>query len=132
MIDVVRRAHGVRSARDDMARDRHPPVRVSARFAAVDFDGVNAAALAALPSLLPRWLPNGRVMGREYVALNPHRNDRHLGSFRINLRTGRWGDFATDDRGGDPISLLAFLDGCSQLEAARRLAAMLGMRGGAR
>lgn len=92
------------------------------------FEDVNAAALAALPALLERWLAQGRRDGREYVALNPTRPDRHLGSFRINMATGRWADFATGDKGGDPVSLAAYLFGLGQAEAARRLAAMLGLR----
>ena len=94
----------------------------------LDFDAVNRAALANLPALLHRWLPQGRVRGREYVALNPRRADRHLGSFRINLKTGRWGDFATDDKGGDVVSLAAYLSGTGQAEAAHALADMLGVR----
>ena len=93
----------------------------------VDFDQINAAALPAVPALLGRWLPGGRLQGREYVALNPNRADRRLGSFRVNMRTGRWCDFATGDRGGDPVSLAAYLFNLSQVEAARRLAAMLGV-----
>lgn len=91
----------------------------------VDFARINAAALARLPDLLARWLPDGRSQGREFVALNPRRNDRHTGSFRVNLDTGRWADFATRDKGGDPVSLAAYLAGLSQIEAARRLAEML-------
>jgi hypothetical protein len=73
-------------------------------------------------------LPGGRLQRREYVALNPKRVDRHLGSFRINVGTGRWADFATGDGGGDPISLAAYLFDLSQFEAARQLAEMLGLR----
>lgn len=80
----------------------------------LNFAVVNAAALPALSALLRRWLPGGRVEGREYVAHNPRRPDRHLGSFKVNLRTGRWADFATGDRGGDPVSLAAYLFGLSQ------------------
>jgi len=98
----------------------------------VDFARVNAAALSALPSLLSRWLPDGRAQGREYVALNPRRADRHAGSFKINLRSGRWADFATGDKGGDVVSLAAYLHGLSQVEAARRVAAMLGIAEGTR
>ena len=65
--------------------------------------------MAVLPALLRRWLPDGRIEGNEYVARNPRRSDRRLGSFKINLRTGRWADFAFDARGGDPISLAAYL-----------------------
>ena len=92
-----------------------------------DFARINSAALDMLPALLRRWLPDGHRQGGEYVARNPRRDDRHLGSFKVNLRTGRWADFATDDRGGDIISLAAFLGGISQAEAARHLAGMLGL-----
>ena len=96
----------------------------------IDFASVNGAALRALPDLLARWLPDGRATGQEWEARNPRRADRQPGSFRVNMRTGRWADFATGDRGGDPVSLAAFLFGLPQIEAARRLAAMLGLPGG--
>jgi hypothetical protein len=96
-----------------------------------DFAIINQRSLAILPSLLPRWLPGGRVVGTEYLGLNPHRSDHHLGSFRINLRTGRWADFALDGaRGGDAVSLFAYITGIGQVEAARRLAVMLGVVSG--
>ena len=91
----------------------------------VNFKAVNHAATAALPTLLRRWLPDGRIEGNEYIALNPRRLDRHRGSFKINLRTGKWADFACDARGGDPVSLFAYLNGLSQTEAALCLATML-------
>ncbi len=94
----------------------------------IDFAAINRAALATLPALLRRWLPDGKAVGREYVALNPRRADRHLGSFRINVTNGKWADFATGDRGGDVVSLAAYLAGTGQAEAARELARMLGMR----
>ena len=93
----------------------------------VDFESVNRAALAALPSLLRRWLPDGRLLAGEWIARNPTRHDRRPGSFKVNVRTGRWSDFATGDKGGDPVSLAAYLAGTRQLEAARRLGAMLGV-----
>ena len=95
----------------------------------IDFDAVNRAALNNLPAILARWLPRGRIDGDEYVGFNPRRVDRRLGSFKINLSTGRWADFATGDSGGDPVSLAAYLAGCGQAEAARRVAAMLGIPG---
>ena len=39
-----------------------------------------------LSAILQRILPGGRRVGGEYVALNPRRVDRHLGSFRANLK----------------------------------------------
>jgi hypothetical protein len=96
----------------------------------VNFAAVNAAALRDLPALLARWLMDGRMEGREFVARNPRRADRHRGSFKVNVRSGRWADFATGDRGGDPVSLAAYLFGLSQIDAARKLADMLGLPGG--
>ena len=102
-------------------------VRKSGR---IDFDRINAEALVCLDAICRRLLPNGRREGNEYLALNPRRGDRHLGSFRINLANGRWADFALADksaRGGDPISLVAYLLNIRQSEAARGLMRMLGM-----
>ena len=66
------------------------------------------------------------------MARNPRRSDTNPGSFSINLQTGRWADFATGDKGGDPISLAAYLYDLSQLDAAKNLARMLGLEGGTR
>ena len=48
-------------------------------------------------------------------------------AFSINVKTGRWADFATGDKGGDVISLAAYIFRCRQIEAARTLAATLGV-----
>jgi hypothetical protein len=97
----------------------------------INFEAINEAALRALPTLLARWLPGGKRIGKEYIALNPTRADRHPGSFKVVIvghRAGVWADFATGDRGGDPISLAAYLFDLRQGEAARKLAEMLGVR----
>jgi hypothetical protein len=96
----------------------------------IDFEAVNRAALRALPAVLSRWLPEGKRQGREFVAKNPTRVDRTAGSFRINVVTGKWADFATGDRGIGVISLAAYLFRLTQPEAARFVAAMLGLREG--
>ena len=86
------------------------------------FDRLNATLLPQLPSLVKQWLPTGRAAGAEWTALNPRRNDRRPGSFRVNLRSGRWADFATGERGGDPVSLYAYLfTGGRQGAAAKEL-----------
>lgn len=60
---------------------------------AIDFATVNAAALAALPAVLARVLPRGKRVGKEIVALNPRRPDRHLGSYRVNRYKRTLGEF---------------------------------------
>lgn len=87
----------------------------------VDFKRITLAALPVLPSILARWLPSGRREGAEYLALNPRRNDRHPGSFKVNLRTGHWADFAVRGASGrDVVSLAAHLADISQTDAAWR------------
>src|SRR4051794_13092351 len=96
----------------------------------LDFAHVAQAALSAVRTLLAEWLPGGRVEGDEFKALNPTRTDSKVGSFSVNLSTGRWGDFATGDKGGDLISLLAYLREPSkpdQGKAARELVERLGL-----
>ena len=93
----------------------------------VNFERINRAALRSLDAILSRWLPDGRREGHEWVALNPRRADHRLGSFRVNLNTGRWADFATGDKGGDVISLAAYLGHLGQVDAAKSLAEMLGV-----
>jgi putative DNA primase/helicase len=93
----------------------------------IDFDDLKRAALVNIRGVLGRFLPGGKIVRGEYIALNPTRSDRHLGSFRVNLKSGRWADFATEHRGRDLISLIAYLKSISQYEAAKVLAEMLGV-----
>jgi len=80
-----------------------------------------------ISTLVPRILPQGRRVGNEWVALNPIRYDRNAGSFRINLNTGCWSDFATGDSGGDLISLAGYLYGMSATEAAKYVCSIAGV-----
>lgn len=95
----------------------------------VDFRRVADAALGSLERFCAEWLPGGHRDGHEYKALNPNRADGRIGSFSVNLNTGAWADFASDDKGGDAISLYAFVHRVSQVDAAKHLAAVLGIQG---
>jgi hypothetical protein len=129
MTSPIKRSPASRSSAKDRAGSAFNtfPYRPQPDRREVDFPAVNRAALSALPGVLARIVPGGKIVAREYVALNPTRADRRPGSFKVNLRTGRWADFATGDKGGDPVSLCAYVEGVSQAEAARRLARMLGL-----
>lgn len=93
----------------------------------LDIAEVAQAALPHLPELCRRWLPGGKQIGAEWtcgsLAGEPG------ASCKVNLRSGRWADFATGARGGDAVSLAAALHRLTQGEAAERLAQMLGMGG---
>lgn len=93
----------------------------------VEFQRIAIATLVAADHLLADWLPDGKRIGKEYWAINVVRGDRTLGSFSINLYTGKWHDFASGDKGGDLVSLLAYLRGCRQVDAARMIAGQLGL-----
>jgi hypothetical protein len=108
---------------------RRPQSHVRRPAVEIDFIAINRAALAQALNICRWLLPGGRVEGREYVALNPKRADTSLGSFKINLTTGRWCDFAvSEDRGGDLVSLTAWVFGVGQSEAALRLALKIGLK----
>ena len=93
----------------------------------IDFKRIAADATSHAETIVGRWLPDGRREGHEWVATNPRRADRRRGSFKVNLITGKWGDFASGDFGGDLISLAAFLFRLRQAEAALKVADMLGI-----
>lgn len=93
----------------------------------IAFRRIADAALGHADTIVQRWLPDGRREGGEWVAINPARVDNRKGSFKVNLRTGAWADFAVNHRGGDLISLGAYLFRIGQREAAVRVADMLGI-----
>lgn len=89
---------------------------------------VAAAALSRFDAVAD-WLGigGGKLQGREYLPINPTRADTKPGSFTINRDSGAWADFASGDKGGDLVSLVAYLHGIKQGEAADRLAQFLGI-----
>jgi hypothetical protein len=93
----------------------------------IAFRRIADAALARADAIVRRWLPDGRREAAEWVCRNPTRDDRRRGSFKVNVATGKWGDFSTGDRGGDLVSLAAYLFRLSQADAALKVADMIGV-----
>jgi hypothetical protein len=94
----------------------------------IAFRRIAEASLAAADTLVPRWLPEGRREGAEWIATNPTRADKRRGSFKVNLRTGRWADFAVDSAsGGDLTQLAAYLFHLKPGQAAVKIASALGI-----
>lgn len=91
----------------------------------INFDRIKAVALSNSELIMDQWLPGGRREGAEWVSCNPRRADRRPGSFKVNIRTGKWADFADGSRGGDLISLAAYLGDLDQKDAAIAVAEML-------
>jgi len=88
---------------------------------------ISESALQHSELVLSNWLPEGKIQGNEWKAINPKRSDAHSGSFSVNVNTGKWADFATSEKGGDLVSLVSWLDNCSQTKAAELLASFLGV-----
>ncbi|UPY35429.1 hypothetical protein [Sediminicoccus sp. KRV36] len=108
-------------------RGRAVPVPAPRHGAKLDFSSIARAAIPHLPSLLPDWLPGGRREGHEWTCGSL--SGEAGASCKVNLTTGRWCDFATGQKGGDAISLLAAIRDIRQGSAARELAARIGMGG---
>lgn len=121
----------MRAAEISMAAGLIMPRRLAP---SLDFAAINSAALTRLPEVLARLLPGGRAVGPEWHAgsLRGEPGD----SLRVRMRgerAGRWADFATGEKGGDPVSLAAAVARTRQTEGAKQLARMLGIdatRGG--
>lgn len=92
----------------------------------IDFKQLADAALMHAKTLVPDWLPAGRLEGHEWRAGNV-RGDPGK-SLAVNLNTGVWADFSSGEKGADLISLYAAIfTGNNQGKAARELADRLNI-----
>lgn len=92
----------------------------------IDFQDLANHALRYITDLVPSWLPGGKFQGGEWVC-----GDLRGGpgdSMRVNMSSGMWADFATDDKGGDLISLYACINRVKQIDAAKALIEMTNYR----
>lgn len=85
---------------------------------------------ARVPSIVGELRLRGERQGNEFVALNPTRHDRSLGSFRITMaggKAGLWIDHATGEA-GDALGLVAYVMYAGKLrEAIAWAKAFLGL-----
>lgn len=90
------------------------------RTGRIPYDFIKEWGLAYVEELADALGLDTKPVGKELQMLNPHRNDTEFGSFSINMDTGIFADFATDDvRGGDVIAWVAYVKACKQSEAAK-------------
>lgn len=92
-----------------------------------DIQQVAEAAKSSGLAILERWLPGGKRQGSDYVVLNPHRDDKHLGNLRINIESGLGKDFGEPGSKGfkDFVDVVAFAVQCKPGEAAEALVEFL-------
>jgi len=94
----------------------------------IDFERIKAIALCSTEMILHRWLPGGKVVRGEYLCGSIRGGSGE--SCSTNVRDCVGGDFASTERWGDPIDLVATVEGISQGEAARKLEEFLGITAG--
>jgi putative DNA primase/helicase len=82
----------------------------------IHFAALAAELLARADSLVPDWLPGGKRRGHEWEcgSLLGGAGD----SCQVNLHTGAWADFATDERGGDLLALYKAIHAHASMAAA--------------
>ena len=93
----------------------------------MDFKKINSLALAQAENVVSHYAPNGKLNGREWVAVNPSRNDKSARSFSVNVDKGCWSEFSSGESGGDLISYVAHCLRISQGDAYKTLAHFLGV-----
>ena len=103
------------------------PVKLGKNGAKLDFKKIEAALLASSHAYLGHLLPGGELQGHEYTVRNPTRADAGPGSFKINVNTGKWADFASGQSGRGLLDLAALISGAPLVVAAREAAAWAGI-----
>ncbi len=88
-----------------------PPIR---------FEELASALLSRAEQLLAAWLPGGRRKLHEWVCGSLAGEEGT--SLSINIKTGKWSDFATGEGGRDLVSLYAAIHGLTQGQAALNVA----------
>lgn len=92
----------------------------------INFKYLAAALLSRINEFLPSWLPGGKIISHEYTCGSIRGGEGK--SMKVNVKSGKWADFANGDKGGDLISLYAAIHNITQLDAAKQLSAEVGHR----
>ena len=102
------------------ARPELPPIKWAA---------LKAALLDRIKTLVPVWLPGGKVQGKEYVCGSLRGGAGTSCSVNISGEDGLgcWSDFSSGEKGGDLISLYAEINGLSMGRAAMQVAREEGL-----
>lgn len=96
---------------DRSERDSLPPIK---------FKELADALLANIETLVPVWLPGGKRNGHEWVCGSL--SGGAGSSCSVNMTTGQWADFSTDEKGGDLVGLYAAMHGLAMGKAALQVA----------
>jgi putative DNA primase/helicase len=91
----------------------------------MDFESLASDVLSRWQNFVPTWLPGGKLVGKNYQCSDITGGNGQ--SFKVDITTGVWIDFANDSlKGGDLISLYAAIKNMKQIQAARELSEQVG------
>lgn len=85
----------------------------------IDFDRIKAIASNNMEMILHRWLPGGKVVRGEYLCGSIQGGQGE--SCSTNMTDGVGGDFASTERWGDVVDMVATIEGVTMSDAARKL-----------
>ncbi len=95
----------------------------------INFKALADALLSMSESIVPDWLKGGKRSnqghGHEWICGSIRGGEGK--SCSVNLKTGRWADFHTQDKGPDLVSLYAAIEGLSMGKAAVECARKYGL-----
>lgn len=91
----------------------------------LQFAALAAELLKNADTLVSAWLPGGVRRGHEYVSGSLAGGKGS--SCSVNLTTGAWADFSSEERGGDLLSLYAAIHGLTMAKACVELARAEGL-----
>lgn len=89
------------------------------------FNDLAAALLPMADDLVPAWLPGGVRRGHEWVCGSLAGGKGT--SCSVNLNTGQWGDFSSEEKGHDLLSLYKTIHNVTMTKACVELARSLGL-----
>lgn len=100
-------------------RDKLPPLQ---------FRALADALLAQIDTLVPMWLPGGKRVAGEWVCADLSGGEGSSTSVCLQGKNaGRWGDFSSDEKGNDLVSLYAAIHGLDMGKAAVAVARENGL-----
>lgn len=85
----------------------------------IDYDRLKAIAANNMEMILHRWLPGGKVVRGEYLCGSVRGGQGE--SCSTSVKDGVGGDFASTERWGDAIDMVATIEDISMSDAARKL-----------
>lgn len=109
------------SSSPEQGRVNHP----RAPLPPINFKALADALLSMSDTLVPSWLDGGKRNGHEWVCGSL--SGGAGGSCSVNLVSGAWADFSSDEKGGDLVSLYAAINGVTMGKAAVELAHTYGL-----